>query len=171
VSELTKAHARSLRRDGWTLRKIAAFLDVGHTTVLYWTDEHAAERQRAASREAKRRRTGTCSECGALTRYNGHSAPVSTLCQRCANRRNGAARRGQGPRQRELLALLAAGPMRFAAIRDTLGTTHDHLSPLLHQLHRDGYIVRLERGLYALAAQPSAEDGGIRSSETERRRE
>lgn len=105
------------------------------------------------SREAKRRRTGTCVDCGATTRYNGHGVAVSARCVACANARRGEATRGQGFRQQQIATLLASGTMRFCEIREALGASGQLTSILLRRAVRYGIIRRVSRGVYALASE------------------
>jgi biotin operon repressor len=112
------------------------------------------------SREAKRRVRGTCVDCGAETKYDGHGRRAALRCSVCAHRKSGETQRGTGRTQARILALLANGPMRFGEIQEALGTYSGFVANHVHRLRKYGLIVRLERGLYALPTQPSAEDGG-----------
>lgn len=67
------------------LKRVASQFGVSKTTARRIVDPDYNERNRRASREAKRRRTGVCRECGGVTRYNGHGRAVSDLCATCAN--------------------------------------------------------------------------------------
>jgi len=92
--EYVRLEARRLYQDGLTRVEIASRLSVALTTVYRWVDPVYAERIRRQSREAKRRRTGTCEDCGAETRYNGHAENgASHLCLPCSNKRTAAARK------------------------------------------------------------------------------
>lgn len=114
-----------------------------------YNTELALENNRRASREAKRRRTGTCEDCGATTRYNGGKGkPVSSLCLSCAAKRSGVAKRGTGPRGQQLLALLDGGPMRFTEIATALGIPNTHMGWLIGRLLEYGLIERPKRGWY-----------------------
>jgi len=66
--------------------QIAKLLGVSRTTVLRWVNSEYAEQERVRSREAKRRRTGTCALCGGVTRYAGHGKVVSDTCETCNNK-------------------------------------------------------------------------------------
>ena len=100
------------------------------------------------SREAKRRRTGTCRVCGVTTRYSGHAGKaVSDLCPAHAAQANGARLRGSGPLAQKILAYLDE-PRRFSEIRDELGMGHNTVSPMLNKLVRYGLIERVSRGVY-----------------------
>lgn len=149
-------HAAVLRRAGWSYPRIAAEFGVHRNTVIRWLYPAYAERNREASRAVKRRRSGTCELCGGTTRYNGHGQVVSTVCAVCAGRRNGElgrAKRGSGARQQQVLALLAAQQTATSAqILAELGMKKQReMGWLLNHLVRYGLIVRVERGVYALA--------------------
>lgn len=67
-------------------KQVAKLLGVSQTTVRRWLDPEMAERNRVSSREAKRRRSGTCRRCGGETRYSGNAGKgVSDLCEACAH--------------------------------------------------------------------------------------
>lgn len=106
------------------------------------------------SREAKRRRTGTCSECGGVTRYNGRNGrAVSDLCHTCSSRRQGDYQRqfiGTGWRQRELFSLLEGGERRFTELRDSLGVSSGYMAVMLNRQMKHGLVVRVRRGVYRL---------------------
>lgn len=113
------------------------------------------ENNRRLSREAKRRRTGTCVDCGTTTRYNGHGHSVSERCPRCANRVRGIAKRGSGATQARVLEVLARGPARYVEICDQAGVPRHSMGQLLGRLRRNGLIVRLSRGVYQLPEPPA----------------
>lgn len=104
------------------------------------------------SREAKRRRTGTCEDCGTETRYNGRTAPVSTLCLPCASARSAAAKIGTGSAQSRVLAFIGEGERRFVEIMRGCGMTHGHTSVCLHRMRRHGLLERPRRGVYRKAS-------------------
>lgn len=104
------------------------------------------------SREAKRRRTGTCEDCGATTRYNGHTAAVSNLCHGCACARHAATRIGTGTTQARVLEFVGDGERRFTEIMRGCGLTHDHTSNLLHRMCVRGLLERPRRGVYRKAS-------------------
>ncbi len=134
--------------------------------TVTWTNEArnaARERERAAntpkyqrdlrmSREAKRRRRGTCERCGGETRYNGDTVNgPSRVCRSCATRENGQRLAGTGARQRQLYAILsAAGEARYSSIRDALGVSNRHAAVLLTIETQAGRIERVRRGVYRL---------------------
>lgn len=64
-------------------KSVAKILGVSETTVRRWLNPAVAEASRQRSAAAKRRRTGTCERCGGETRYNGHTAGVSRICDAC----------------------------------------------------------------------------------------
>lgn len=68
---------------GW--KQIGKQLGVSATTVRRWLDPEYEERSRAANLAAKKRRTGTCIDCGGITRYSGHGEQdgCSTRCVPC----------------------------------------------------------------------------------------
>jgi putative AbiEi antitoxin of type IV toxin-antitoxin system len=111
----------------------------------------AAERARIQARDAKRRRRGTCKECGAETRYNGVSVNgPSEYCVSCANHRSHAQFKGRGPIQLAVLGLLAHGEARYSYIRNTLGLSSEHAAITLNRLVSYGLVERVRRGVYRL---------------------
>ena len=115
--------------------------------------EASLETGRRLSREAKRRRTGVCEDCGAVTRYSWRGTNgTSRFCPSCAAKRSNAARRGQGPRQQQLHALLSE-PRRYSEIRDALTVTSEHTMVLLIRELRAGRIERVSRGVYRRAVE------------------
>lgn len=76
--------AVALRQTGLGYKTVARKVGISPSTVRRFTDAEYAERQRRLSREAKRRRTGICVDCGGLTRYNGtNGQDVSKRCASC----------------------------------------------------------------------------------------
>lgn len=101
------------------------------------------------SREAKRRRTGTCRVCGAVTRYAGKPGkPVSELCPEHAARENGERQRGTGALQLRILDYLSE-PRRYSEIRAEMGVD---IGMSLHRLLRYGKVERVKRGVYVRAS-------------------
>ncbi len=84
MKALDRESARLMREDGYLLREIAAEFGVSNSTVVRWTNDASAARQRAASRAAKERYRGECVDCGAST--NGCNGPgkASERCDPCA---------------------------------------------------------------------------------------
>lgn len=100
------------------------------------------------SREAKRRRTGTCKECGATTRYNGgKDKPVSDLCAKCAAEKSGRARRGTGGNMERVMRMLAE-PCSRSDLHEALGISYGVLDVTLNRLLGYGLIERVSRGVY-----------------------
>lgn len=147
-------------------RQLARKYGVPPVTAFRIISPQYAEKERISARDAKWRRRGTCKDCGAETRYNGHGRGVSDLCSPCANKRSGAERRGQGSTVSAILALLAGRPRRRSEIRDALGITNGHTGQALHRLCAYGFVYRPKRGVYALV-QPTAEEVGQPSRETD----
>jgi hypothetical protein len=81
-------HVLELRATGLTNRQIAARLGLSKSYVARLGNPCYAAGL-VASREAKRRRTGTCVECGATTRYAGKGSAVSERCGACGSARGG----------------------------------------------------------------------------------
>ena len=111
----------------------------------------AYERTLRQSREAKRRRRGTCEDCGAETRYNGTTINgPSRFCLKCSARRNGEEARGSGPMQSRLHELLeVSGELRCAAVARILGITTNYAMVLLLREIEHGRVVRVRRGVYS----------------------
>ncbi len=76
-----------------TYRHVAERLGISQSRVVHvMMSRTAYERHKAASREAKRRRTGRCRVCGGPTRYNGkHGKGASEVCHSCNARAQAAA--------------------------------------------------------------------------------
>jgi hypothetical protein len=76
--------ARELR-GVMSLSEIAGHLGVSRSTICRWIYPGLTERSRALSNEAKKRRVGSCVDCGAQTRYHGRDGKgVSERCHACA---------------------------------------------------------------------------------------
>lgn len=84
VSDAQRLTISLYRQEGLGYGTIARRVGVSKNTVRRLADPVYAERQRMLSREAKRRRTGTCEVCGGVTRYNGRDGPVSRICNSCS---------------------------------------------------------------------------------------
>lgn len=112
--------------------------------------EASKEVQRRLSREAKRRRVGTCEDCGAATRYNGRTINgASRLCCPCANRRIGHAKRGTGFREQQLLAFLGDETRGFMEIVRALQLPRPQAAnPMLARLMKYGLVERVGYGKY-----------------------
>ncbi len=83
-----RAKARELYVPGIvTLESVAKIIGVSRSTVLRYVNDASNENTLRKSREAKRKRTGVCSQCGGETRYSGHKSNdyVSTVCNSCAH--------------------------------------------------------------------------------------
>ncbi len=72
-----------LRDLGWGYKTIAREVGVSASTVRRWVDPDFRKRDLAVSLAAKKRRTGTCVDCGAVTRYGGHGRGTSERCPPC----------------------------------------------------------------------------------------
>lgn len=150
--ETLRERAAELHAQGVGPTAIGRELGVAKSTVFAWANPSYAARQRRLSREAKRRRTGTCAECGQPTRYNGHTVDgASRYCADCGPAVGGQLTRertlGKGPVQARVLAFCAT-PRRCSEIRAELGTTEGHVNQLLHRLVRHGLLTRVARGVY-----------------------
>lgn len=149
------AQIRPLREQGLTYREIAEQLGISVTYARRILNP-CYDTAQTMSREAKRRRTGQCVDCGATTRYGGQAKTrtVSTRCVPCAQARIRAARRalrGTGPTQQKALIYLSQ-PRTYSELRDHLGITSGHTSFLLHKLLEYGLIERVSRGVYQRTA-------------------
>ncbi len=154
-AELRAEAQRIAAEEGIGARRICKRFGVPYTTAFRWLHPDYAERQRVAARERKRAMRGTCEDCGAETRYDGHGGrDVARRCVPCGQARSAQIAKhksGTGKMQIRLYALLNAyGPLRFAAIREALGISNGHTTVLLHRDRVAGRIVRLRRGVYAL---------------------
>ncbi len=144
-----KQDALRLRQKGYGYRRIGQTLGISTTSARRLVVPGYTEHLRVLSLEAKRRRTGICVDCGAITRYAGHGQGTSKRCVRCAKAVTDKVMLGRV--QKDMLALLASrGPMRYTDLIAALRITTDHGGVLLHRAVRRGLVVRLSRGLYAL---------------------
>lgn len=74
--------------------KVAKVIGVPRTTVIRWLNPRKAERDRQLSRDRKRARKGTCTECGGPTSYNGRNGQaISTICGSCSRSKKHEKRR------------------------------------------------------------------------------
>jgi predicted transcriptional regulator len=137
--------AATLRERGLTLAAIAERLVVSRSTVIRLLDPEAAERHRAKSREAKRRRTGVCVDCGGTTRYSGQAGKSTAVrCRACQDYaqteariwtadvvttaiRRFAADNGRPPHAREWVR--ANPELGYPAIQSVYRTTSESTSP------------------------------------------
>ncbi len=157
-AELRDEARRIARDEGLGAKRVGDRLGVSKSTALRWIYPNHAEDSRRLTNEAKRRRVGTCEDCGGETRYNGHTdSGVSRFCVPCGQERAASAARaraGKGPMQQRLYALLTDGPRRFTEIQTALGISHNYTAALLPRERVAGRIVRLRRGVYALPEKP-----------------
>jgi transposase-like protein len=80
-----RIRAVELAATGLGHKEVAKKLGVPYATVGRWLHPEWAAKERASSREAKRRRTGVCLSCGGETRYNGRTVNgPSARCASCA---------------------------------------------------------------------------------------
>lgn len=86
-----RAQARALRSEGLSHAKIAARLGVSKSTVFRWLDANRAERDRAASRAAKARRSKA--ELAAYDR--AYAEAHRRRCVQCVERRMDRRTRGE----------------------------------------------------------------------------
>jgi hypothetical protein len=142
------AQATTLRQQGLNNLEIAKRLGVARSTINRCFSERSHQTTLRTSREAKRRRTGACEDCGTPTSYNGHRTNgPSRYCHSCSVIRSGVKQRGT-KFGGEVLAYLSE-PRRFAEIRDHFGITNSYLSQMLYgRLLKYGMVTRLERGVY-----------------------
>jgi hypothetical protein len=151
--EERSAQVLALRRDGLTYRQISERLGISLTHAKRCGSAPSYETTLRCSREAKRRRIGTCERCGAATHYGGKKE-AARLCVSCNgeySRERGLSLRGSGPTQQRALALLAAGrTATFTEIADVVGRNFAPL--LIGRLLSYGLIERVSRGVYRKAA-------------------
>jgi hypothetical protein len=144
-----------MREKGLTYREIAPRVGLSLTHTKRLLNPRSMETTLRLSREAKRRRTGQCENCGGPTKYAGYREKrTSPVCQNCAPEVYGPIYRakyiGKGKNITHLLELLADGPMRYIEICDALGIERDAMGMLLGRAVRHGLIERVSRGLYRL---------------------
>ena len=135
-------------------KRVAEQVGVSGTTVRRVILPEYNERQRIQSRDAKRRRHGTCVTCGAQTNYGGKKHyPVGMYCQSCAGRLGGLANREKnGVYYHRLVEVLGRhGEMRYSELRDATGISSQYMGEFVKRHVRYGTIVRIRRGVYALA--------------------
>jgi hypothetical protein len=145
------AQVAPLRAQGLTYAQIAERLGVSRGTVARCFSEASYESTLYTSREAKRRRTGTCEDCGNPTRYNGRTTNgASRYCEPCGHKRQGLMLRGIGLTG-EVLAYLSE-PRRYSELRARFNLSEDYISQMLYQrLLPRGDVIRLSRGVYQRA--------------------
>jgi hypothetical protein len=141
------AQIQPLRDQGLTYRQISERLGLSYQYTKRILNPSYDSTQ-VATRNAKQRRTGTCADCGATTRYNGRTQNGASLrCNPCASAAAGLARRGTGPVTERALAFLEQ-PRRCSELRDHLGVSNGYVSQLLDRLHRLALVTRISRGVY-----------------------
>lgn len=91
---------------------------------------------------------GRCRGCGAKTTGCFGPGKAPDLCQRCAARKTGVAKRGSGPMQRKALTFIGDGERGYMEIAHALGISKNHAGVLLHYLLRYGLVERVARGRY-----------------------
>lgn len=113
--------------------------------------ETALDKQRRWSRDAKRKRTGTCRRCGGVTRYGGKTGrAVASVCATClpdVNRERGLERRGTVGKTAAILDYLSE-PRTYSDVRDEFGMADGYASSMLDRLRKYGLIRRISRGVY-----------------------
>lgn len=72
-----RSQAKRMRGEGASYQAIAQALGVGSATVYSWLNPAYAERQRAMSLAAKRRRKTACPDCGVLVGYEYPGEPCA----------------------------------------------------------------------------------------------
>ena len=77
------AEAKRLRGEGKALDEVAALLGVHRSTILRWTDDGYAERDRAQCRAQKASYRGTCGDCGASTNGSAGPGKAGRRCLTC----------------------------------------------------------------------------------------
>jgi hypothetical protein len=157
-----RRRAEALHARHYAIKAIARELDVAETTIRRWVVPEYAARSRRLAREAKRRHTGTCGKCGGKTtlKKNGTSGETAAICGTCAPIHYApiysTLHKGRGPVTERARELLAGGPMGRSELRRQLGISSDHVSVLLNRLVRQGYIERVELGVYQLCSNPKS---------------
>lgn len=152
--EQRRAQVLELLAEGMTLRQIADRLDLSYVHVKRVASNGTSyESTLRASRVVKQRRVGACEDCGAQTRYNGHTAVVSRFCFPCASVRNGVAARGTGSTQARVLAFIGDGEWPWDEIRVGAGMTKGTAANVLHRMLRFGLLERPRRGVYRKATR------------------
>lgn len=153
--EIDAQTRRQLAAGVITQREAAARLGIAVRTLQRSLHPDLAERDRAFARAYKRRQRGTCTRCGAETRYNGQTVNgPSEFCIPCGKdvqRERMAEIRGTGPFQKQILDLLASRPHGYMEIVRELDTYKGKVSATLDKLLRYGIVYRPKRGVYALS--------------------
>jgi hypothetical protein len=89
MTRITPEIEEAVRRDYvpglFGYRHLQARYGISHSSIRRILSPEYEERQRILSRDAKRRRKGSCERCGAQTSYSGGHPPVSRLCPACAS--------------------------------------------------------------------------------------
>ena len=112
--------ARELYSQHLQIGQIADLLGPSKTTIRRWLFPEEAERQRRFSREHKRRRAGSCAQCGAKIWY------TSTLCADCSIQQQRQARHWTQERVIEAIQNWAKLHGRPPAALDWMRRGEDH---------------------------------------------
>ena len=80
------AEARRMRAEGEILRVIGDRFGVSPQTIMRWTDDDLADRDRAAARAQKLLYRGTCVDCGASTNGSAGPGKAGKRCSSCSYR-------------------------------------------------------------------------------------
>jgi hypothetical protein len=150
-----KLRAALLKQEGYNNKQIGKMLGVNRVTVGEWFNPYSAQNRRAASRKYKAAKAGECVDCGAETKYAGRKYNgkwVSLRCHNCANKKVAALKIGRGPNQDALRRFLALKQEATRAeMIDAIGIKPEGLAPLVNRAMKQGWLVRVRRGVYRLA--------------------
>lgn len=156
----SRVEVLALRATGMSYRDIVAQTGLAYSTVrCYVTDP-----DRAKDKARRATYAGVCEVCGAATDGSNGRGLAPTRCRDHNPAYEAqASRRGNGWRQKELLALLDDGPKRYMEISTAMGFARK-TDAMVHlwRLMQYGLVVRVSRGLYARADSPIV--GALRGS-------
>lgn len=154
-------------RDRWAARdparpvtlvmeELSALFGVSHSTVRRIVDPEFAQRDRALSAAAKRRRRGVCERCGGETRYAGNGTTANgcaRLCEACGKetaKERAEPRLLTGGIQRKVLEAMAAGVTNWTELREIAGLNIGRMSVVVDRLLKHDAVRRVARGTYEI---------------------
>jgi hypothetical protein len=151
IPEQTRQQIKEMAAQGFDTKQIMAATGICKTTVYRWMDIKKQDRQNAWMREYKRKKKGTCQDCGTTINYNGHHpGGIGKHCIKCSRKRTGLLQRDHGPVIDKVIEYLKDGEKRFSEMQYDLDIKRNRMGALLGKLIKHGKIIRVRRGVYQL---------------------